>query len=795
MKKISICNEWEFTEIYSDNIFNKENTYESIRIPHTCKELPVHYADEKSYQMICGYRKNIFIDKELEGKRLFLKFDGVGHIADIYLNSEYIYTHKSGYTAFEVEITDKVVYGKDNQLVVRVDSTESSNIPPFGNVIDYMTYGGIYREVWLEISDTSRITDVFVKTPNKGKVDLDISIENPNFIDSIVIDILDKEQKNVCKKIIHKEKIKSKLNNLLCEVNEVNIWTIENPYLYTMEVNIKGIEEKVLDTYTVKFGFRQVEFKKDGFYLNGNKVKIRGLNRHQSYPYLGYAMPKSMQIMDADILKYELQVNAVRTSHYPQSQYFIDRCDEIGLLVFTEIPGWQHIENNEEWKNVAYDSVKEMILQYRNHPSIILWGVRINESKDDDEFYKKTNAIAHELDNTRQTSGVRYLWRSNLLEDVYSFNDFSHTGNNKGLLPRKLISPNKNKGYLISEFNGHMYPTKTCDDAAHRLNQAIRHANVLNSIYEREDIAGGFGWCMFDYQTHGDFGSGDRICYHGVMDMFRNPKLAAYVYASSGDIKDVLAVGSDMHIGDYPGGNVGDNYIFTNSDSVRFYKGDTFIKEFIPGKDKRWSSLPHPPISIFDTIGEALENGEGYSHKKSEAIKDCLLAIQRYGTNIPVKYILKALWVTIRHCLSPWKAYNLYNKYIENWGTSAPIYRFEAIKNGKVVAEVIKESNANLSLDIDVSSNILKESETYDIAAIRVRVVDKNNNIASYCQLSINFEVEGDIELVGPSYVCAEGGMCGCYIKSIGKSGKGILKIKSEQTQEIIIEFSIKKEV
>lgn len=121
---------------------------------------------------------------------------------------------------------------------------------------------------------------------------------------------------------------------------------------------------------------------------------------------MGYAMPASIQRMDAEVLKKELGLNAVRTSHYPQSQEFINRCDELGLMVFTEIPGWQHI-GDEAWKAQAVENVKDMVIQYRNHPSIILWGVRINESQDDDEFYRRTNAIAHKLDDTRQTGGVR----------------------------------------------------------------------------------------------------------------------------------------------------------------------------------------------------------------------------------------------------------------------------------------------------------------------------------------------------------------------------------------------------
>ena len=147
------------------------------------------------------------------------------------------------------------------------------------------------------------------------------------------------------------------------------------------------------------------------------------MNRHQSYPYIGYAAPESLQREDARILQEELHCTAVRTSHYPQSQYFLDECDRRGLLVFTELPGWQHI-GDDNWKDAACEMLREMLLQNRSHPSIILWGVRINESVDDDTFYTRTNKIAHQLDPSRATSGVRYLEKSHLLEDVYAYNDF-----------------------------------------------------------------------------------------------------------------------------------------------------------------------------------------------------------------------------------------------------------------------------------------------------------------------------------------------------------------------------------
>ena len=149
--------------------------------------------------------------------------------------------------------------------------------------------------------------------------------------------------------------------------------------------------------------------------------------------------------------------------------------------------------------------------------------MRINESVDDDEFYTRTNALAHSLDPSRATSGVRYLEKSSLLEDVYAYNDFSHSGDNPGVKPKSKVTPDMGKALIVSEHNGHMFPTKSFDPWQKRQEQALRHARVLGAAMADGEHAGCFGWCMFDYPTHKDFGSGDRVCYHGVMDAFRNP--------------------------------------------------------------------------------------------------------------------------------------------------------------------------------------------------------------------------------------------------------------------------------
>ena len=180
------------------------------------------------------------------------------------------------------------------------------------------------------------------------------------------------------------------------------------------------------------------------------------------------------------------------------------------------------------------------------------------------------------------------------------------------------VTSDTERPYLISEYNGHMYPTKAFDWEEHRAQHAIRHANVLDEVAKNKDIAGSFGWCMFDYNTHKDFGSGDRICYHGVMDMFRNPKLAAAVYSIQQDETPVLQISSTMDIGEHPGSNRGDVYILTNADSVKMYKNGRFIKEY-KDSDSPYKNLKHGPIIIDDYIGDTLEKGR--EHESSKGLR------------------------------------------------------------------------------------------------------------------------------------------------------------------------------
>ena len=799
--------DWLFTEQFEDSLAAPEypeNTLQPVRLPHTCKETPFHYFDESLYQMVSGYRRHLLIPKDWQGKQILLTFEGAAHDSTVFCNGKKVGEHHCGYTAFTVDLTDSVLYGQDNLLCVRLDSRENLNVPPFGYVIDYMTYGGIYRDVRLEVKEKVSLSDIFVHTaidfrssPVTAQITSEITLTESNENVTIRQYYMPKSTaaaqeswRLLCEQTVSTDVSCDKEFSLTATITAPLLWDTEEANLYILKTQLYQ-DNTLLDETETTFGIREAVFKKDGFYLNGRRLRIRGLNRHQSFPYVGYAMPKSMQRLDADLLKKELGLNAVRTSHYPQSHYFLERCDELGLLVFTEFPGWQHI-GDDSWKAQAVANAEDMIRQYRNHPSIILWGIRINESPDDDAFYEKTNAVAHKLDPSRPTGGVRAMKKSHLLEDVYTYNDFLHDGEMPGCDPKKKVTSDMEKPYLISEYNGHMYPTKAFDNEERRSEHAIRHANVLDAVAGQSDIAGSFGWCMFDYNTHKDFGSGDRICYHGVMDMFRNPKLASNIYACEQEQTPVLEITSSMDIGEHPGCNRGNIYILSNADSVKMYKNDRFIKEYLPEMSP-YKHLKHGPILIDDFIGDSLAQNERFRPKHAKEITDAMNLVARGSLNhIPKRLYLTALKLLLIYHIDFAEVTRLYTKYIGDWGGTATIYRFDAIKDGKVVKSVTKEPVREIRLEAEADHTILTEQHSYDVALVRIHAVDDHGNVLPFYQEPVRLITEGDISIIGPDTIALQGGMGGTYVKSTGRSGRGALLLQSQTAGEIRIPFQIK---
>lgn len=572
-----------------------DTTFERVTIPHTNRMLPWHSFDDRDYQFVSIYRRHLQVPSGWSGQRVFVDFDGVMTAATVTINGFQLGEHRGGYTPFSFELTSHLQWDGDNVLGVEIDSTERNDIPPFGGRIDYLTFGGIYRDVHLRAVPDTFIENVFAKPVRVLETDRRLDVrclidsrtasQAPLQIEAALTDgnhVLAIE----CRSLRIETAGRSEYEFTLNDLGAVELWDLDSPHLYQVVVRLYQDEQQI-DEYIVRIGFRDARFTPEGFFLNGQRLKLRGLNRHQTFPYVGQAMPARVQRRDAHILKHELKCNIVRTSHYPQSPHFLDACDEIGLLVFEEIPGWQHI-GDEGWKEIACRNVEEMIRRDWNHPSIILWGVRINESPDDHDFYVRTNEIAHTLDDSRQTGGVRNFFNSERLEDVFTMNDFAYP----------TISPPNHPLYLNTEFIGHTFPTKHIDNVERVQEHALRHAVVHNQIGSQNSYAGGIAWCAFDYHTHSDFGAGDRICYHGVSDIFRIPKPAAGFYRSQCDPAEEIVLEPAFHwaLGDRSGGGgIGTGIIFSNCDHLEIYIGDE-LQDEITADHANFGNLPHPPF-------------------------------------------------------------------------------------------------------------------------------------------------------------------------------------------------------
>lgn len=732
----TLMNDWFFSESFSQGMENSLITSEfvSASLPHNPVDLSLSYCDEKSYQKEFCYKRVLPVKEVTHGGSLKLRFEGVMAYARVWLDGVLLGEHKGGYTAFEFDVTSKLSSSAARLLTVLVDARERPDIPPFGGQIDYLTYAGIYREVSLDEYAPLAITNARLSSPDPLAASPDLHAEvfitnkNAETTKALVsMSVLTKTGSLIRNQDFPVSLIKGeqKVNLKLTQLGKIDLWSPDSPNLYQVKIslspevrasNTESNSLTLIDIFETRFGFRSALFTKDGFMLNGKKLKIRGLNRHQAWPYVGYAMPKRAQIKDADILKEELGLNLVRTSHYPQSIHFLNRCDEIGLLVFEEIPGWQHI-GPIDWQDIAVTNVSEMIQRDWNHPSIILWGVRINESQDNDPFYTRTNAQARALDPSRQTGGVRYIQNSHFLEDVYTMNDFIHSGEELVLRDQRTVTGlSHDVPYLVTEYNGHMYPTKKTDSEERQHEHVLRHLKVQNASYKDEHISGAIGWCAFDYNTHCDFGSGDRICHHGVMDIFRLPKFASWVYASQVEptTKVILKPVTHWARGERSIGGIFPLIVLTNCDSISLQYGNSEALHFTE-KAVNLSHLPYPPFIIETHHLSADKMGE-------------------WGMR----------WEDLELC-----------GYIK----------------GKKVAQYKMPKDPLPTQLLCIADDASLESGQKDVTRIVLKVVDQLQNTLPYLDLIVNISISGPAKIQGPTSLVLKGGSTAFWIESTGAKG------------------------
>lgn len=758
-----------------------DSQWEQVDIPHSMVAVPLQYHAYPTQPSIGWYRTWIDLSDIKPRGHLRLRFEGVSIHAVVYLNGVCAGEHFGAFTPFEITIPERLIEHDRLLVAVRCDATENPEIPPFGHVVDYLVPGGIYREVSLIASDNRWIADVVVRSTGELRreyrtVQVEVTVGNFHLQDSsatIAVEVLDLD--GMCCATA-KEPLFGSPAQITFPIGPVTLWDIDRPALYSVRVHLQM--QDCSDTYTVRTGFRDLEWHAEGLVLNGKAVKLRGLNRHQLYAHVGFAMPKRQQRRDAEFLRTDLQVNCVRTSHYPQSSHFLDRCDELGLLVFEEVPGWQHIGASSEWREHLVQQLREMIVRDRNHPSIMLWGVRVNESGDDDELYERTNEVARILDSTRATAGVRNFAGSRLLERVYTYNDFSYAGRGRALANPKRIVRDPKTPYIVTEHTGHMFPCRATDPESIRTEHALRHAQVLQAMYHDRRIGGAFGWCMSDYATHRQFGKEDGVCYHGIADMFRIPKLAGALYRSQGDGTVEMEVSSSLRIGAVPAHALDQIWVFTNCDRVQLLYNGEEIGVYLPDRN-RFFDLPHPPIRIDDLIGSRIKELSDLSEKERQVVRQILNLAVTHGFDLPLTKKIALGRIMLRHHMSTSDTVRLFERFMLFWDGSDQRWTFNGIIGDQVVCTriIAPPSEPRLVLISDGSS--LHPEETYDLLRCVVRMEDSHGQLLRESTAAVSISLFGPLCLIGPPLVALAGGVTGFYVRTIGEVGTGEITVSS----------------
>lgn len=538
---ILLNNDWNFR--FSHQV--QKGTEVRVDLPHTWNAQDALSGKIDYKRGIGNYEKNLFIRPEWKGKRLFIRFEGVNNIADVFINRRHIGEHRGGYGAFIFEITGKVEYGKENSILVRVNNGEQLDIMPL--VGDFNFYGGIYRDVHLLITDETCISPLDYASPGVrliqdsvshryAKVRAIVDLSNGSSGNQEVelnVRLLDGQRvvkegtKNV--NLSGNEVMQQELT---FEIDQPHLWNgRQDPFLYQAEVTLFR-NGQMVDRVTQPLGlcFYRIDSDK-GFFLNGKHLPLKGVCRHQDRSEVGNALRPQHHEEDAALML-EMGVNAVRLAHYPQATYFYDLMDKNGIIVWAEIPFVGPGGYNDKgfvdlpaFRANGKEQLKELIRQHYNHPSICVWGLfnELTELGDNPvEYIKELNVLAHQEDTTRPTtSASNQMGDLNFITDAIAWNRYDGWyGGTPADLGKWLDRMHKDHPEIciaISEYGAgasiyHQQDSlvKTVPTSWwHPENwQTYYHIENWKTISSRPYVWGSFVWNMFDFgaahRTEGD---------------------------------------------------------------------------------------------------------------------------------------------------------------------------------------------------------------------------------------------------------------------------------------------------
>jgi beta-galactosidase len=576
-----------------------------------------------SYEGVSWYRKHFTLDNSYQGRKIFIEFEAVSIRADIWVNGTLIPTtpHYGGYLPFTIDMTSYVNFGgADNVIAVKADNTDDASTP-IGNST-WFNWGGIYRDAWLNITDNLHVTNavyantvagggIFVTYPSvsesQAQVQVKTQIQNeyPTSKNCTVATYIVDANNTVVAQMADTYSIDS--GNIYtftqsATVNSPRLWHPYHPNLYTVYTEVYDGSNSV-DTYNTRIGIRSISFSKaEGFKINGQPFKFRGANRLQDYPYIGYAMGNVGQQRDAQKLK-DGGFDFVRTSHYPPDPAFIEACDELGIMIMDEIPGFQYV-GNSTFQNRSYQNMRDMIRRDRNHPCVIAWELSLNETGFSSTYANNAYNIGHAEYPGDQCFVTGWEIAGTSYPDVYIATPDAGARSYSGVKPLIVDEYGQweyqKAGNYYSDVHrgdiGNGYYGETA-----MLNQAANHQNGHNLNLGMQYLCGDSLWVGIDYGPYPQ----------GVLDSFRLPKFSYYFFQSQRDPNLLLTgvvSGPMVHIANYwTASSPTTVKVFSNCEQVNLYINNVLVATQSPDSDVNSTNLLHPPFTF---TGLTFQSGE-----------------------------------------------------------------------------------------------------------------------------------------------------------------------------------------
>ncbi len=598
-----------------------------VNVPHCVAPLSWRNWAPATWQDQWIYRRAMELPDDITGQEVFLDFEGSMTSTTPFVNGSALPETKGGYLPFTYNVT-RLVHAGSNELAVIVDGTWQP-VPPDGRqpahggnpagTVDYLEPAGLYRDVGLRlVPSPAYLADVFVNpsVPAEGlaTVTVVVGVSTTAAVAGYRVSVtlrawgsalaLASAESDFSASADGEAQVTISLDNL----PGILRWSLSQCNLYCVDVKLIGATG-VVDMLSTRTGFRQAEFRPEGFFLNGERVLLFGLNRHQLFPFVGMAMPDRVQRRDAEILSTELNCNAVRCSHYPQSKAFLDACDELGMVVWQETPGWGYI-GDDNWQDLWFGNVSAMVARDRSRPSVIVWGVQPNETNPPVAQATRAKGLAQAVDPGRPSSGSnsRYEWQE-YVQDVLAYDDYNFlppNGSGPNVVPN-LSPPVPGKPYLVSESVGaiegvHIFRRAIgqIDQQAQARLHGMAHSQARNPALT---YAGLLGWCAFDYPSL--MGPGwDALKTPGVADTFRILKPGAAIYQSQVDPQQRPVIQPAFYwdfSATSPVTSLGANaLVFSNCERLEMFLDDVPIGTLGPASG--FSYLRWPPFYLDTTL-------------------------------------------------------------------------------------------------------------------------------------------------------------------------------------------------